>query len=125
MAGPGDDEAAARPLDTVLASVDRSERPPLAGQVEDAPYDPSRDRETKRGQIALRLLTLLSLIAIAPFLLLLFRALCFRAVAGEDPAAVCAGFPVVDMQELLTAVFTPVVALVGAATGFYFGEKKG
>lgn len=73
----------------------------------------------------MRLLTLLIFVAVAPFLLVLFRALCVRTVAGDEAVAVCSGFPTADLKDLLNAVLTPVVALVGAATGFYFGEKKG
>jgi len=29
-----------------------------------------------------------------------------------------------DLESLLCAVLTPLVGLVGAATGFYFGEKS-
>jgi hypothetical protein len=30
-----------------------------------------------------------------------------------------------DIQDLMTLTFAPVVGLVGAATGFYFGERAG
>jgi hypothetical protein len=30
-----------------------------------------------------------------------------------------------DIQALMTIVFAPIVGLVGAATGFYFGERNG
>jgi hypothetical protein len=29
-----------------------------------------------------------------------------------------------DVQALMTIVFAPLIGLVGAATGFYFGEKS-
>jgi hypothetical protein len=29
-----------------------------------------------------------------------------------------------DVQALMTIVFAPMIGLVGAATGFYFGEKS-
>lgn len=100
-------------------------RPPAAlFQADQSPYSPDRDRETKRGQIAMTLIWLLVMLASAPFLLILFRAICLRATGGGEDPAVCTGFPAVDLMELLNAVLTPVVALVGAATGFYFGEKK-
>jgi hypothetical protein len=114
--------ADAEPLDE-LERVRRSgdaEGPPRPSVAREA-YDPTRDREAKRGQIALRLLTLLTLLTFAPFALALARGLCVR-VAGLDA---CSGFPDVNVTELMQLVFTPVVALVGAATGFYFGEKKG
>ncbi|MDQ3655332.1 MAG: hypothetical protein M3457_09650 [Chloroflexota bacterium] len=30
-----------------------------------------------------------------------------------------------ELDALLTLLFAPVIGLVGAATGFYFGEKAG
>jgi hypothetical protein len=30
-----------------------------------------------------------------------------------------------DIQALMTIVFAPIIGLVGAATGFYFGERVG
>jgi hypothetical protein len=29
-----------------------------------------------------------------------------------------------DVQALMTIVFAPMIGLVGAATGFYYGEKS-
>jgi hypothetical protein len=83
-------------------------------------YDPARDRENMRGRIAVRLLGLLVVTILAPYALMLVRAACLLG----GPAAVCAGFPALAGNEVLTATITPVVALVGAATGFYFGEKR-
>lgn len=31
---------------------------------------------------------------------------------------------VASMKEMLAVIFTPTVALVGAATGFYFGQTR-
>lgn len=100
-------------------------RPSLVEQLATQPkYDPDRDREQKRGQIAGTLVTLLVVLTSAPFLLILLRAVCVRATGDAEATATCGGFPAIDMKDLLNTVLTPVVALVGAATGFYFGEKK-
>ena len=82
-------------------------------------YDPTRDRERKRGQIALYLIALLFVICLVPYLLMLGEALCARLVS--DPR--CALHDP-DVTERMTQLFlTPIVGLVGAVTGFYFGEK--
>ena len=41
-------------------------------------------------------------------------------------ALVAAFFPTVttSMKDMLGLVFTPTIALVGAATGFYFGQTR-
>jgi hypothetical protein len=118
--GPATAPDAPEDLDSVGSAAGPVPRP--AAAVSRQAYDPSRDRETKRGQIAAQLLTLLTVLTLAPFVLALARGLCVRAVAD---AGACSGFPEIDLMALMQLVFTPVVALVGAATGFYFGEKKG
>jgi hypothetical protein len=72
------------------------------------PYDPSHDREKKRGHIAMTLVCLLFAIVAASFVYILFR-LC----------------DIETLKSLLEIVFAPIVGLVGAVTGFYFGEKSG
>lgn len=69
-------------------------------------YDPAADREKKRGRIALTLVYLLCAVVLASFSYAFYR-----------PADIDA------LKALLEIVFAPVVGLVGAATGFYFGEK--
>jgi hypothetical protein len=71
-----------------------------------APYDPSRQREHVRAGIAYALIGLLIVIILFSFALLLFSSKSFDEIKG--------------MLELLLA---PVVGLVGAVTGFYYGEK--
>jgi hypothetical protein len=72
-------------------------------------YDPSEDRERKRGQIALGLIGLLAGIAAVSLLFVMFAATAERADAVKG------------VVELL---FGPIVGLVGAVTGFYFGAKS-
>jgi hypothetical protein len=68
------------------------------------PYDPSRDRERYRGLVAGVLLGVLAFTVGAAFVSFWFN------WASQD-----------EIEGLMTIVFAPVVGLVGAATGFYFG----
>src|SRR5712691_6601138 len=61
-------------------------------------------RETARGRVAAALLLILAAISVAPFVALW---LAWATVA--------------ELTALLQIIFGPVVALVGAVTGFYFG----
>ena|SRR5215468_8476239 len=72
-----------------------------------APYDPSRQREHVRAGIAYALIGLLIAIILFSFGLLLFSTKGFDEVKG-----------------MLELVLAPVVGLVGAVTGFYYGEKS-
>lgn len=121
--GTGEEAAAALDLGTVPP---RGTDPPATHAATKA-YNPAQDREKKRGQIATWLVALLIGVAAAPFLLILVRGVCVAADANTASlaASTCAGLPAVDLIEVLQLVLTPVVALVGAATGFYFGEKSG
>ncbi|RMF40235.1 MAG: hypothetical protein D6754_03655 [Alphaproteobacteria bacterium] len=89
--------------------------------LESAPYDPTRDREEKRGQVAMILLWLLFIVIVTPFVLIALRWSCFSIFGAES----CSTFPDIDVLALLEKVLTPLVGLVGAVTGFYFGERKG
>ena len=70
------------------------------------PFDPRPARERMRGWIAIMLLGILTLIVAGAFVTLWFD------LAPRD-----------DLDTVLTVVFGPVAALVGAATGFYFGGR--
>jgi hypothetical protein len=70
------------------------------------PYDPGPAREAVRGAIALALIVILAIIVILPLVLLWIH---------PERAN--------DIHDLLSFLFTPVVALVGSATGFYFGSQ--
>lgn len=107
---------AARSLDEAPAMPGR----PVQPGVEQRDYDPTEDREKKRGQIALILVWMLAGIIIGGFLVILGRAFCI----GVGGTAVCEGLKVVEVRTLIEMLLTPIVGLVGAVTGFYFGEKK-
>ena len=72
------------------------------------PYDPSQVRERLRGALAGGLLALLAFIIIGSFISLWFD------WANSD-----------EIDRILTMVLAPVIALVGAATGFYYGGRVG
>lgn len=71
-------------------------------------YSPDEDREKVRGNIAMGLVLLL-----AALILLSFVSLWLGLATSAD------------LKSILELVFTPVVALVGSATGFYFGGRSG
>lgn len=84
------------------------------------PYDPTRDRETIRGRIALWLVwTLVGLIA-ATFV--------FAAATVLICGSASCNAQTKDLEAVKVVVqllLTPLVGLVGAVAGFYFGEKSG
>lgn len=65
-------------------------------------------REITRGRIAAALLAILGFLVAGSFVSLWF---------GWASST--------ELDALLTLLFAPVIGLVGAATGFYFGEKAG
>ncbi|HUF23398.1 MAG TPA: hypothetical protein VMN81_04655 [Vicinamibacterales bacterium] len=99
---------ASAPADTLDLTKDDATRsagapPPPAT----TPYDLAQDQETARATIAYILLSLLGLVIVVSFWLLW---------AKPDHAG--------KLHELLQLVFAPLVALVGAATGYYFGAAS-
>jgi len=118
-----EEEAAAAPSVPVdlskIGGVTESGQPRV-GPVETKPYDPTRDRENIRGQIALWLVwTLVGLIA-ATFLFAAGTVLTCGSASCNNQTKDLEAVKVV-VQLLLT----PLVGLVGAVAGFYFGEKSG
>lgn len=71
-------------------------------------YDPLPRREKTRSQLAIGLIGLLALIA--------------TSLVGLVAAKVLA---IGDAKDLIDGVMTPLVALAGAALGFYFGGHHG
>jgi hypothetical protein len=74
---------------------------------ETRPYSVTRARENIRGIIALGLIALLSMVVTISLLLIWIH---------PDRSK--------ELHELLVLVFGPLIALVGSATGFYFGSKE-
>ena len=92
--------------------VEQIELEDLPGPVQAPPpaavesYDLDRKREGWRGVIALWLLALLTVVVIIAF-----------AIFWYEPDKVAA------LRDLLSIIFGPIVTLVGAATGYYFGAS--
>jgi hypothetical protein len=74
---------------------------------ETRPYSVARARENIRGIIALGLIALLSTVVVISLILIWVH---------PDRSK--------ELHELLVLVFGPLIALVGSATGFYFGSKE-
>jgi hypothetical protein len=86
------------------------------------PYDPAPERENVRGRIALLLIwTLVGVIAFVVLSAIYSTLGCLKTDDGCSKE-------VLDLSALriiVELVLTPLVGLVGAVTGFYFGEKTG
>lgn len=88
-------------------AVDDEKQEQVAPHAEQIPWSQDRTRETARGRIAFALLAILGFIIAGAFVTL-------WTGWGADG----------DVDDLLTLIFAPVIGLVGAVTGFYFGEKS-
>jgi hypothetical protein len=105
IAQPDPAPDAQAPADEILELDSPGEPPPPPPQpIETRSYDPAPDRENVRGKIAKWLILLLAGIVAGSFVFLWFR-----------PTQID------QLKELLALILGPVVALVGAATGYYFG----
>ncbi len=92
--------------DLTKKSTEKEDAPGLSAVIS-KPYDPAEDREKLRGKIALALVAILAFIVFSSVVLTLFQPL-----NGLDA-----------IKSLLDILLAPIVGLVGAVTGFYFGEK--
>lgn len=73
------------------------------------PYDPTADQENVRGRIAYIILSM--------FTVMVLGALASSIFSSETTWK--------QVAAALGLLLAPVVALVGAVTGFYYGEKSG
>ena len=80
--------------------------PPAPGLPLPSAIPVEQQREALRGRIAAWLLAILGFIVVGSFVSLWFG-------WGETAA----------LTDLLTLLFAPMIGLVGAVTGFYYGEK--
>lgn len=87
------------------ASAEVPKSPPPDPQVSEKPYDPGRDREETRGDLARGLLWLLGFTVSG---ILVFIAL------GR-----------LDGTVITQSIFPSLIALAGTALGFYFGSESG
>ncbi len=102
--------------DAPLEQLDLTTRPGEAeasGELirpEERPYDPAREREKKRGVIAVTLVSALCGIVAMAFVYVF--------------VALLTGGSVELLKSVLEIIYAPIVGLVGAVTGFYFGERS-
>ena len=75
-------------------------------EVSTVPYDPEPAREKIRGHVAYALIALLI------------------GVVCTVAAMAAWAKPAPDLNQLTTALITPVVGLVGSVLGFYYAGKK-
>ena len=114
---PADEAVTSEDLDSV---VYRGDGP----TVQDAPYDPTQDREEKRGQIAMTLVRALLGVVIASFLLFGVKVF-FNDCGACDPEDQNSIASYVNaLSEIIELIYAPLVGLIGAVTGFYFGERS-
>lgn len=96
---------------------------PVPYEIPEKPYDPTKDREKKRGEIALILVfTLVGVVSVS-FVVFAIKAFFFGCVECTAEQSEFAKF-VDSLSELLELIFAPLIGLIGAVTGFYFGEKS-
>lgn len=79
----------------------------LAPAREDRPYRPDRERERIRGWLALALACMLAAVLLVSW--------------GEFAVGTRS---VDEIADMLQATLAPLIGLVGAATGFYFGDRR-
>jgi hypothetical protein len=84
-----------------------TEPPGLLTPITGGAWNPGKHLATSRRFIAHWLLAMLSGVLLVSWLSVIFSLATFE-----------------DVQALMTIVFAPMIGLVGAATGFYFGEKS-
>jgi len=82
-----------------------------------SPYDAEKARDDIRGKLALLLIYLLIFVVVAAFVSIWIQVL----IAWTKGNNIDTTIPLKDMLQLILA---PVVGLVGAATGYYFGVSS-
>ena len=106
LASPADpaQPGAAPPPSEPSAPIDETFAPETLETPTEQKYDPEPARDTARKWLAYILLILLCAIVVASFATLWWAEAKFA-----------------DLKALLELILSPVIALVGSATGFYFG----
>lgn len=93
--------------------------PDIEAPVEE-PYDPAHERENVRGKIALLLVwTMVIVIGLVMLVGIVTAYDCHLKDACSPDAT-----DLKSIRSVIELVLTPLIGLVGAVTGFYFGEKS-
>jgi uncharacterized membrane protein YeaQ/YmgE (transglycosylase-associated protein family) len=99
------DEGGGMSKDIDLTDVETSA--PVRNMLRDEPYDPTRDREVVRARVAYLMIGLLI------------------GIVGAMIGGLLTGYLSADATEKVAAVIlSPVVGLLGAVLGFYYGEQS-
>jgi hypothetical protein len=93
--------------------------PDIEAPVEE-PYDPAPARENVRGMIALLLVC--TLVAVIGLVMLVGIVTAYNC--NPKDACTAETTELKSIRSVIELVLTPLVGLVGAVTGFYFGEKS-
>ena len=107
---PGDVTEPTEPTETLNATVDEHSAAPGFDGPREEPFDSERHRDTTRSWIAYWLLGLLTLVVVFSF---------GSLIVFSDGKVTFD-----NLKSLLELVMGPIVALVSAATGFYFGSQQ-
>jgi hypothetical protein len=94
--------------ETLDATVPDDASAPSFEQLVESRYDPDKSRDETRSYIAYWLLLLLTMVVVAAFTMLF----AVHAATFEN------------LKSVLELILGPIVALVSAATGFYFGSQQ-
>jgi hypothetical protein len=98
------------PTEISMGDAQGGVRPPSV-----VPFDIVEAREKTRGRVAGWLVSILACVILAAFVTIVFTLLCTDCDKEYTDR-------VADLvMKLMTLIFTPLVALVGSAIGFYFG----
>lgn len=89
-------------------------------RVTDDLYDPARDREETRGKIAIWLVISLLLLVYSALVIAVATAV---ACSAKDSCSVETS-SLSSTKVVIEMLISPLVGLVGAVAGFYFGEKS-
>jgi multisubunit Na+/H+ antiporter MnhC subunit len=106
--GPAGSTGATAPLSSASRFIEKN-------------YDPTLDRETIRGTIAQALVWTLVVVIVAVILMGLVTAYGCHA---KDTTCSADAIELKTTRAVIELVLTPLIGLVGAVTGFYFGEKS-
>lgn len=91
------------------ATLDEDSAAPAFQKIEESAWNPDRARDTTRSTIAYWLLALLTSVVVLSFVSMWFS-------DGEVTFD--------NLKSLLEQLLGPIIALVSAATGFYFGSQQ-
>ena len=92
-------------------------RPEVVVDKADIKFDPEPRREEVRAWIAQALVWL--------FIIEIIAAMIMFLIAGNTDPKRGFGLAFNDVKDIATLILGPTVALVGAATGFYYGGRSG